>query len=262
MKTNAMLNNINKDVVAIIPARSGSKGIKNKNIKSVAGFPLMAYSVIAAKLSKEISRVIISTNSIEYAEIAKIYGAEAPFLRPENISGDKSTDLDFMNHAIEWLYNNEGSIPAYFVHLRPTCPLRDYKVIDDAIKLIKKHPEATCLLSATKAREILTPYKWLKKENDIYYKSIFFADNDEANLPRQSYPDTYIPSTYVDILSSKSIIENGKLRGNKILAYETPYTIDIDEISDFNKVLKYITNNEFDLYKYLKDKFPVYYKEW
>ena len=94
------------EVYAIVPARSGSKGVKNKNLRCLKGYPLIAYSIAAAKLTEGISRVIVSTDSPYYAEVAKYYGGEAPFLRPAEIAGDKSTDLEFMEHAIDWIYRN------------------------------------------------------------------------------------------------------------------------------------------------------------
>ena len=118
---NEFLANIKKDeVYAIIPARSGSKGVKDKNIRCLDGYPLLAFSIAAARKCPEVSRVIVSTDSEHYASIARYYGAEAPFLRPEAISGDKSTDIEFMEHAIGWLSENEGTLPEYFLHLRPT----------------------------------------------------------------------------------------------------------------------------------------------
>ena len=120
-------------VWAIIPARSGSRGVKDKNIMKLNGFPLIAYSVLAARKCSGISRVIVTTDSEQYAEIALQYGAEVPFLRPSNISGDMATDLEFFEHAIEWFRKNEGGVADFFVHLRPTSPIRDPKVMNKAI---------------------------------------------------------------------------------------------------------------------------------
>ena len=94
------------NIIAIIPARSGSKSIKDKNIKLLSGHPLIAYSIIAAKLSKKIERVIVSTDSEEYGDIAKKYGAEVPFIRPDKYSKDNSTDRYFFIHAIYWFKQN------------------------------------------------------------------------------------------------------------------------------------------------------------
>ena len=97
------------DVVAIIPARSGSKSVAHKNIKLLSGHPLIAYSIAAAQLSKSIGRIIVSTDSEHYAGIAKKYGAEVPFIRPAKLSEDKSGDREFLEHAMEWMAENEAS---------------------------------------------------------------------------------------------------------------------------------------------------------
>ena len=247
----AILNTIQEDqVYAIIPARSGSKGLVDKNILDLSGFPLMAYSIVAAKLTNSIDRIIVSTDSSKYAEIAKRYGAEVPVLRPSEISQDQSTDLQFMKHIIDWLYDNEHVVPQYFAHLRVTCPLRRPAQIDDAIASIKKHPEATSLLSACIPKGIDTPYKWLTKDGE-FFKSLFFDNNDESNMPRQSYPLAYMRSIYVDILSTSNIVKNDLLFGNRILAYETDESIDIDELYDFNKAKKLIESGSNEIYEYL-----------
>ena len=113
------------NIIAIIPARSGSKSVKDKNIALLSGYPLIAYSIVAAKKSELIDRIIISTDSEEYQKIALQYGAEVPFLRPTEYSTDTSTDRDFLIHAMNWLEENERQAPEYWVHLRPTTPLRD-----------------------------------------------------------------------------------------------------------------------------------------
>ena len=129
------------NIFSIIPARSGSKGIPGKNIKLLNGIPLIAFSIQASLKSENISRTIVSTDSEEIANIARKFGAEVPFLRPSAISGDNSTDFEFFIHAIEWFKTNEGKIPDYFVHLRPTTPLREPNVIDKAINYFINHPE-------------------------------------------------------------------------------------------------------------------------
>lgn len=237
---------------AIIPARSGSKGIKNKNISSLNGYPLFAYSIAAAKQAKLIDRVIVSTDSEEYAELAKEYGAEIPFLRPKEISGDQATDLEFMQHAIEWFFENENQVPEYWVHLRPTCPLRQEGIIDDALRKIMNKPSATALLSVDMPTNILTPYKWLLKDGDNL-KSIFFDTIDEANRPRQSYPDAYIRTVIVDILKTETIVEQNSLYGKEVLSYESKNMYDIDDMSAFQECEEVLKQGKFnELTKYLR----------
>ena len=141
------------DIIAIVPARAGSKGIPEKNIKNLAGHPLLAYSIAAARLA-DIDQVIVSTDSKYYAEIAKRYGAEVPFIRPADISKDGSIDYKFMSHAMEWYKSNKGTIPKYWLHLRPTTPLRDPEVLKSAVNCIAKDSKATSLRSG---HEVLQP---------------------------------------------------------------------------------------------------------
>lgn len=232
-----ILNSIKKNsAYAIIPARSGSKSVKDKNIRDIKGFPMIAYSIAAAKLVSDIERVIVSTDSEKYAKIAECYGAEVPFLRPSEISSDTATDIEFVKHAIDWFYNNEHYVPEYWVHLRVTCPIRNSEIISNAIKVIEKHPESTCLLSVNLVDDYLTAYKWLIKDGNDYIKSIFFENNDDANRPRQSYPDPYIPNAYVDILKTETIVKDNMLHGNRMVYLETEKTIDVDTLEDLHKL--------------------------
>ena len=122
------------EILAIIPARGGSKGVPRKNIRLVAGKPLIAYSIEHALHSNLITRVIVSTEDQEIADVSRQHGAEIPFRRPENLAGDKSIDLDVFKHALEWLEENESYSPDVIVQLRPTCPVRQVSTIDRAIQ--------------------------------------------------------------------------------------------------------------------------------
>lgn len=250
-----ILDCIKKDeVYAIIPARAGSKGVKNKNIKCLAGYPLIAYSIAAAKLCPEISRIIVTTDSERYAAIANFYGAETPFLRPAEISGDRATDLEFMMHAIDWFYENEGSNPEYYVHLRPTSPNRDVELITEAIKRIKAVPEATCLRSSHLASD--KPYKWFNMTEEGYYKCLWDDMKiDQANNPRQSFPEVYIPDGHVDVLRTAFIAENELMHGDRALGFVVPDSVDIDFASDFDKISGQLSNGVSPILEYLKNNF-------
>jgi N-acylneuraminate cytidylyltransferase len=222
-----VLNNI----IAIIPARSGSKGIKNKNIMQLSGHPLISYSIAAAKLAG-IKLVIVSTDSDEYADISKKYGAEAPFLRPAAISGDGSSDFEWMRHAMEWYQRNERSIPQLWLHLRPTTPLRDPKVVKSAISFIADHPKATSLRSGHEASE--SPFKWFLKDEEGYFKGL--RDDltpEKVNMPRQLFPKMYNPDGYIDIVRSSHVLNSETLHGDKMLVFESPRCTEIDTQGDF-----------------------------
>lgn len=224
------------EVVAIIPARSGSKGIKNKNLADLGGYPLLAYSIIAAKLCRKIERILISTDSEQYAEIGRQFGAEVPFLRPVELSGDSATDRDFMVHSMEWMLEHEGHLPEYWVHLRPTTPLRNPTLLDDAIDVMIKNPQATSLRSAHASPE--SPFKWFRVNDEGYLTSLTSDDTrlDKFNLPRQSYTQVFIPDGYVDIVKSSFIMNSGLFHGDKVVAYESPFCTEVDSPDELEQL--------------------------
>lgn len=227
-------------VYAIIPARSGSTAIRHKNIRLLGGHPMMAYSIAAAKLVPEIARAIVSTDSEQYAEIARKYGAEAPFLRPPEISGKLATDFEFMEHAINWLQEREGVLPEYWVHLRPTAPLRDPQVVSSALERMMADPSADSLRSAHLAD--VCPFKWFWKSDDGYFQTFNGISLDEANGPRQGFPFMYIPNGYVDVLKTACILQKHLLHGQKMIAFETPAVVDVDSMDDLNQLEKAAPN--------------------
>lgn len=249
------INKINKNqVVALIPARGGSKGVPKKNIQKIKEFPLIAYTIAAGILSKEIERVIVSTDSEEIAQTALRFGAEVPFLRPAEYSSDSSGDIEFVEHAIRYMYSNEETIPEYLVHLRPTTPFRKTEIIDEAIRLCIGHAECSSLRSGHKASE--SPYKWFLRNDEGYFRSLRGdIDNDMANTARQQFPDVYIPDGYVDVLRSSYVIKEDKLHGSKMLGFESPYCAEIDTIEDLDYIRFQIERNGFDLYEYLKQNY-------
>ena len=221
------------EVVAIIPARAGSKGVVDKNIKLLAGHPLIAYSIAVAQLANGINRIIVSTDSEEYASIACDYGAEVPFLRPDEFSGDTSTDYDFVRHLLDWMLRNEGNVPKYLVHLRPTTPLREANYIDAAINRIKKTGSATALRSVHEMSE--SAYKAFEIEGN-YLKSVGSSSFalDAFNDPRQRFEKTYQTNGYVDVIKTAYVIENNKLHGDHVMAFVTPRVAEVDTIDDFD----------------------------
>jgi len=230
------------DVVAVIPARAGSKGVVDKNIKLLAGYPLIAYSIAAARLTKRIERVIVSTDSEKYATIAREYGAEVPFLRPAEISGDISTDYDFIRHLLDWMLRNERNMPKYLVHLRPTTPLREENYIDTAINCIIKTGGATALRSVHEMSE--SAYKTFEIEG-AYLKSVgsnSFA-LDAFNDPRQKFGKTYQANGYVDVIRTSYVIGNNKLHGDRVIAFVTPRVAEVDTVDDFD-YLEYLASKD------------------
>jgi len=224
-------------ILALISARGGSKGIPGKNVMDIVGYPAIAYSIAAALLSRRINRVIVTTDDPKIAAIAENFGAEAPFLRPKAISGDRSLDIDFFRHALKWLKDNEGYVPDLIVHLRPTTPFRDFRVIDKAIDDIMKDKRATSLRSAD-VMERESPYKLFKKKGDYYDffgKEDFKKNEEYYNYPRQRFPLTYQPNGYVDIIKPSVLLKTGLLHGKRIRAFITEPVIELDFLRDVKR---------------------------
>jgi len=220
-------------IVALIPARSGSKGVPHKNIKSLGDRPLIEWSIAACMASISINRVIVSTDSEHYAEIARKIGAEVPFIRPIGISDDNSTDYDFIKHALDWFSLNGGD-PDYLVHIRPTTPFRDPQLIDEAVEAFINHPNATALRSVHPMSE--SAYKTFELAHDGRLKRIASnsTDLDAANNARQNFPTTYIANGYVDVLSTAFIRKSQLLHGNHVLPFVTPRVNEVDTAEDFS----------------------------
>ncbi|MDH5560366.1 MAG: acylneuraminate cytidylyltransferase family protein [Deltaproteobacteria bacterium] len=241
-------------MIGIIPARGGSKGVPGKNIKLLSGYPLIAYSIIAGRLAKNIERVIVSTDSEEIAELSRKYGAEVPFLRPAEFARDNSPDIEFINHAFDWFEENEGKAPEMMVHLRPTTPLRDPEVIDSAIEIIRGNKYATSLRSAHELPE--SPYKMFKME-DGYLRG-FFPDDPRPeyyNLPRQTFPKAYMPNGYVDIIVKETVRKTGSLHGTSMIGFETDNAGELDLPDDFQYIEYKLSKKDYKIHKFLKEQY-------
>jgi len=222
----------------------------------LGGYPLIAYSIVAAVMSEEIGRVIVSTDSKEIAGISRYYGAQVPFLRPSQYARDKSPDSEWVLHVINWFEESEGWVPEFLVHLRPTTPLREPTVIDSAIVEIRNQPEATSLRSGHLAPE--SPFKWFVRDNEGYFKGILPEYSSEyLNRPRQFFPDVYIPDGYVDILKTSFIRESGLLHGEKMIGFISPACHEVDTIEDFEFLQFELERKGSPLYNYLKINFPL-----
>lgn len=244
-------------IIGLVPARSGSKGVSKKNIKPLKGYPLVAYAICASKLTGGISRTIVSTDSLEIADISKKYGAEVPFLRPAEISQDNSTDLELFQHVIEWFSKNEDRIPNLMVHLRPTTPLRDPREIDKAINLAIERSESTSLRSAHELAE--SPHKVFQIDGSGFLKG-FFPDDPRPeyyNLPRQSFPKAYHPNGYVDIIKADFVRRHNSLHGQNMLGFITPLTGEVDRIEDFEFLEYHLGRYSNPVYEYLRKNYPA-----
>ncbi len=237
----------NNDIVAIIPARSGSKGLIDKNITLLNGKPLIAYSIRVAQLSKYINRVVVSTDSQEYAEIASKYNAEIPFLRPKKLSRDTSTDFDLLRNILEWFQLEINT--DLIIYLRPTTPLRDPKVIECAIEKMMVNKNYTALRSVHEMSE--SSYKTFEiTKNCLKPIGDKTIDMDFANRPRQLFPKTYQGNGYVDIIRPEIILKNNLMYGNKVFAFKTEVVHEVDNLNDF-LYIQYQVKQKMKVYKNL-----------
>ena len=209
------------EILAIIPARGGSKSIPRKNLIPVGGKPLIAYSIELARMSRLVTRTIVSTDDPQIADVARAHGGEVPFLRPAEYAQDLSPDIDVFRHALKWLVDHEGYRPELVVHLRPTGPVRRVELIDQAIELMLEHPEADALRSVS--IPVQTPYKMWRIEEGYLRPLLTLAGVPESYCaPRQSLPDVWWQNGYVDIIRPRSILEWGLMCGKTVL----PFVVD------------------------------------
>jgi N-acylneuraminate cytidylyltransferase len=234
-----------QESLVLIPARGGSKSIPRKNIRDFAGYPLIAFSIAAALASESISRVIVSTDDQEIAEIARRYGAEVPFIRPREYSRDDTPDLPVFQHALHWLQSNEGYLPKIVVQLRPTSPLRRKELIDEAVFSLIERSEADSI--RTICVPFQNPYKMWRISADGFMKPLISSDLPEAyNQPRQALPEVYWQTGYVDATRSETILEKNSMTGDAILplVIGADEWIDIDSADDWTRAERLFENGE------------------
>lgn len=239
------------EVLAIIPARGGSKGIPRKNIKSFAGYPLIAYSIAAGLQSELTTRVIVSTDDEEIAEVARKWGAQTPFLRPAEFAADNTLDLPVFQHALTWLKEHEGYVPDIVLQLRPTSPARPRTLLDDAIRLLMDHPEADSVRGVVPAGE--NPHKmWrVDPETGLMHGLLKVDGIDEPyNAPRQKLPVIYWQTGHIDaIRPERTFMAGDSMSGKNILPLflDPSFTIDIDTPFDWVRYEWLVTHAGLDM---------------
>jgi CMP-N-acetylneuraminic acid synthetase len=218
-------------VLAIVPARAGSRGIPGKNVLSFRGKPLLVYSIEHGLAARNVDRVIVSTDSARYRAIAKTAGAEVPFLRPAALAGDFSTDLEVFLHALEWLDAHEGYRPEACVHLRPTHPTRRVLDVEQAVELLLGDPSADSVRSVVRAPH--TPYKMWRLDEAGTLQPLLAGPVPEAwNQPRQVLPDVYLQNAAVDVVRARVVRERRSMSGGRVLPYVMDRMGDVDAWSD------------------------------
>lgn len=222
------------EVLALIPARSGSKSIPHKNIRMIGGKPLLAHSIGHAREARSVTRTIVSTDSEAYAELAREWGAEAPFLRPANISGDHATDLQVFEHALDWLTRNQNYRPDLCVHLRPTHPVRSPGDIDHMVEVLHNNPDFDSVRSIATAPD--TPFKmWFRDSDGVLTPVVHTQIREAYNQPRQCLPETYLQNASIDVVRSAVITEQHSMTGSRIFGYLMQDSYDIDTEDQFDR---------------------------
>jgi CMP-N,N'-diacetyllegionaminic acid synthase len=227
--------------LCIIPARSGSKSLPHKNIKPFNGKPMMCWSIEQALKLKEIFekevdiRVIVSTDSEDYKKIAEQAEAEVPFLRPLEISGDSSTDLECFEHVLKELYRTEKYKPDFLIHLRPTYPTRKIDILKAAIEMFLKLEGYDSLRSVIRTEK--SPYKMYRVKGRVLEPLFCSVDGltEPYNRARQELPECFLHNGYVDILRRECITEKYSMTGDRIFPFlmEEQEVNDIDTEEDF-----------------------------
>jgi len=221
------------EILTIIPARSGSKSVPRKNIQPLAGYPLIAYSIAAGLQAQRVSRVVVSTDDEEIAEISRTYGADVPFQRPASLAQDETVDLPVFKHALEWLAENESYHPEIVVQLRPTSPLRPPDCVDSAIGILLDNPGGDSVRGVVPSGQ--NPYKMWRISSEGNLRPLIDNDFVEPyNMPRQQLPQTYWQTGHIDVIRASTILEKGSMSGDNILPLimDPRYAIDIDTAKD------------------------------
>lgn len=236
------------EVLAIVQARGGSKGLPRKNLRLLRGHPLVAYSIASGLAARSITRVIMSTDDEEIAEVAQQYGAGVPFMRPAELAADDTPDYPLFEHAIEWLAKHEDYRPEVVVQLRPTTPLRPRGMLDDAVRTLIEHPTVDCVRGVTIPKQ--TPYKmWRDGQDGAILPLMETSFPEPYNMPRQKLPMAYWQTGHVDAIRTSTITGKHSLTGTEVrpILIDGNYCVDIDTLVDFDLAERAIEQKQLDI---------------
>ena len=238
----------NKKIMGIVGIRSGSKGVPNKNIQPLFGKPLVGWILDVAKNSKYINRLVVSTDSQEYADVATSFGAEVPCLRPPEFATDFSPEFEYVKHMIEWLETNEAYKPDIVVRLMSTVPSQTSEDIDAVIKILIEDEKADSAVVISEARQ--HPMKALKIIDDGEGGEglvTYFSDSSHEVTPiaRQNYEQAYYRSNVI-AFNSNVLFNTNSLTGDVVRFHKIPQdrAIDIDNEIDFQLAELILRNYE------------------
>lgn len=218
------------EIIGLISARGGSKSIPRKNIKILAGKPLIAWTIEAARRCKELNRVIVSTDDEKIAEVARQWGAEVPFIRPSELARDDSSSISAVLHAIHWMEENEGFCPDYVMLLQPTSPFRTAEDIRQSIELARKH-RAVAVVSVCEAEH--HPYLCKRILGDVTLAD--FISTGIGHLRRQDFPPAYAVNGAIYLCQRMALLSNQSFFPEGTIAYVMPQerSQDVDTMWDW-----------------------------
>ena len=221
------------DIIGLITARGGSKGIPGKNIKLLAGKPMIAWTIQAALESRRLSRVIMSTDDPEIARIARDWGAEVPFMRPSGLAQDDTSHITVVEHTIHWLEEHENAKPNYIMLLQPTSPLRSSEDIQDSIVIALKH-DAVAVVSVIETQH--HPYLTKRILEDGTLTD--FVSTDISYLRRQALPQAYALNGAIYLNRTESLLRDHTFLPKGTFPYVMPQerSLDMDSLWDFHLV--------------------------
>jgi len=219
------------DITAFIFARGGSKGLPGKNTRLLAGKPLIGWAIEQALAVPAIKRVIVSTDSQEIADKAKEFGAQIPFLRPDNLANDTASEIDAWRHALAYLRDSEGKLPDVFVSVPATAPLRLPEDIESCLDLYR-NLNADVVLTVSPAHR----NPWFNMVDFRDDRTVEVVNNPNGNISRrQDAPEVFDVSTVAYVANPDFILKGGSLFSGRVHAAKVPVerAIDIDTLHDF-----------------------------
>lgn len=231
----------NNKILVVIPARGGSKRLPRKNIKKIGGKPMIAHAILAAKKSKYIDRIIVSTDDLAIAKVARKYGAEVPFIRPVELASDTATALPVLQHAVAYIEKRDKFKPGLIVLIQSTSPLVQSGDIDGAIEKI----------IATKTNSCFTVSVISQRPEWMYYledkKPKLFLTNANLNIRSQDLPKLGIINGAIYVMKYDTLMKKNKIQDDNTSIYIMPKerSVDIDDLVDFKTaeaLMKYDKN--------------------
>ena len=225
----------NRNILAIIPARAGSKGIPGKNLRALAGVPLLARAINWAHETKYFSRVLLTTDSAEFATLGKKYGAETPFIRPPELAQDNTPMLPVLRHAVDWVIQS-GWTPEIIVLLQPTAPFRKADDLRRGLKLIQAHPEADSVVSVEAIPDHYSPHYAMKIEAG---ELLPFLPEGARVTRRQDASKSYSRNGQFYIMRRQILLEKDSIYGKHCLPLVTNHkAVNLDTLDDWAEAEK------------------------